>query len=192
MNVSLKSGLCFSKKTFNVGKYFKAIVTASVSPGNATIFVNNFTSSTRASDDIITYSMNIYLTDPGGFNGVDPVTFRTGFSNAGPGAFNISHEVAQDTLTSISGTLNIDGTASLFLTDNRFNIVRFNIMSDRPGTDSAVFVKDLVTVHKANDGTIKETRIFNFSGAGDISMLDGNGRFEQPSQATFSKGNFLP
>ena len=158
MALGIGSGLSFSKKTFNVGRYFKAIVTASVSPGNASIFVSNFTSSTRASDDIITYSMDIYLTDPGGFNGADPVTFRTGFNTGGANAFNISHEVAQDTLTSISGTLNISGSASLFLTDNKFNIVRFNIVSERPDTGSAVFVKNLVTVHKANDGTIKETR----------------------------------
>jgi len=190
MALGIGSGLPFSSNI--KGKYLKVLCVASGSPGNASIFINNFTSSTREDDDIVTYSMDVYLTDPGGFDDVDAVTFRTGFSTGGTNAFNIAHGVPQDTLTSISGTLNIDGTASLFLTDNKFNIARFNAPGDRPDNGSAVFVKNLVTVHKANDGTIKETRVFNFSNFGDISMIDGSGKFDDFSNAIYSKGNFLP
>ena len=192
MALGIGSGLPFSNNI--KGKYFKAL--CSLDPeATGIIFVNNFTSSTREDDDIVTYSMDIYLTDPGGFDGTDSVVFRTGFSLGGGNAFNDAHTVDQDTLTSISGTLNIDSSASLFLTDNRFNIANFNFPSDKPGDGSAVFVKNLVTVHKANDGTIKETRVFDFSSSGDISMISGSGRFLPfgPTQAaTFTKGNFLP
>ena len=197
MALGIGSGLSFSKKTFNIGRYFKVLSQSPGSDNVGNIFMNNFTSSTRENDDIVTYSMDIYLTDPGGFGtpANDPVSFRTGFDDGiFVTSFNNNNIVPQDTLTSISGTLNIASSASVFLTDNRLNVANFNVVSDLPSQNSAVFIKNLVTVHKANDGTVKETRVFDFSSSGNITMFAGSGKFQPggPQGALFSKGNFLP
>ena len=60
-----------------------------------------------------------------------------------------------------------------------------------------MFIKNLVTVHKANDGTVKETRVFDFTSSGPTigsHGISGSGGFQPggPSGALFSRGNFLP
>jgi hypothetical protein len=133
----------------------------------------------------------MYITDPGGFGGSDPVSFSTGFSSSTSDSYTTASEINQDTLASFSIDINIASGATLFLTSNQLRLVNFNFGPDLPSQGSTVYIKDLVITHKASGGTVKGIKSFDFSECGDVSMVIGSSKFNI-SVADYTKGSYLP
>lgn len=192
MALGIASGLSFSARICG-GSYLKIGPSTQSSPAQSasTITVTNITDGTRQSNDIISVSWSMYVTDPGGFGGADPVSFSTGFSYNTIDSYTTGSTIDQDTLTSFSIDINVASGATAFLTSNLLRLANFNVGADLPSQGSTVYIKDLVITHKANNGDIKGTKSFDFSDCGDVSMVTGSSKFNI-SVADYTKGSYLP
>ncbi len=152
---------------------------------NSGVRIVNPWSATREAGDTVSVTCNIYITGSGGTfdDGSDDVAIRMS-QLVGDAA--ISQSLAQNTLHAIDVESGAQASGSW---SNVFYVAWHNTPGDYPDAGAKIYISNLKIVLKGSGGAVKETILYNFSGAGDISDLEA---FSVEGSLSITKGNALP